>query len=68
MLSITNMNNFFKKHIFKIHNFQGQFSTFEPNVLKSIIKSIFISWSPFALLIINVKILFNFKKRMVHIW
>ncbi len=37
-------------------------STFELNVLKWIIKIIFISSSPFALLIINVKILANFQK------
>jgi hypothetical protein len=35
---------------------------FEPNEFKSIIKIIVISSSPFALLIINVKILFNFQK------
>jgi hypothetical protein len=33
-----NMNNFCYNHIFKIHNFQSQFSTFEPNVFKRVIK------------------------------
>ncbi len=32
------MNNFCYNHIFKIHNFQSQFSTFEPNVFKRVIK------------------------------
>jgi hypothetical protein len=55
------MNNFvnatFSKFIiFKVKNM------FEPNEFKSIIKIIVISSSPFALLIINVKILFNFQK------
>ncbi len=36
--------------------------TFEPYVFKLVIKTIFISSSPFALLIINVKILSNFQK------
>ncbi len=35
---------------------------FEPNVLKEVIKIIFISSSPFSLLIINVNILSNLKK------
>ncbi len=35
------MNNFCYNHIFKIHNFQSQFDTFEPNVLKWVIKKIF---------------------------
>jgi hypothetical protein len=35
-------------------------STFEPNVLKSIIQTIFISSSLFVFLIINIKILSNF--------
>jgi len=48
-------------HIFKINNFKVE-STFEPNVIKWVIKTIFISSSPFALIIINVKILSNFKK------
>ncbi len=38
-------------------------STFELVVIKSIIKIIFISSSPFALLVINVKILSNFQKQ-----
>jgi len=55
------MNNFVnatfsKSIIFKVKNM------FEPNEFKSIIKIIVISSSPFALLIINVKILFNFQK------
>ncbi len=57
-----NMNNFCFRHIFKLHNFQGQFNTFEPNVLKSVIKIIFMNLNPFALLIFNVKVLFNFQK------
>jgi hypothetical protein len=40
--------------IFKVKN------TFEPNVLKWVIKIIFITSIHFAFLIINVKILFNF--------
>ncbi len=56
-----NMNNFVnatfsKSIILKVKNM------FEPNEFKSIIKIIVISSSPFALLIINVKILFNFQK------
>ncbi len=58
-------------------------STFEPNVLKWVIKTIFISSNPFVILIINVKILSNFQKewctfgrkkghlkktRTVHFW
>jgi hypothetical protein len=35
------MNNFCYNHIFKIHNFQSQFSTFEPNVLKWVLKKQF---------------------------
>jgi len=55
------MNNFVKgtflnSIIFRVKN------TFEPNMLKSIIKMIFINLNPFALLIINVKFLFNFQK------
>jgi hypothetical protein len=45
-----------KSIIFKVKN------TFEPNVFEWSIKIIFISSSPFALLIINVKILSNFQK------
>jgi hypothetical protein len=45
-----------KSIIFKVKN------TFEPNVFKWVIKTIFINWSPFALLIINLKILSNFQK------
>ncbi len=53
-----NMNNFVnatfsKSIIFKVKN------TFEPNEFKLVIKIIFIGSSPFALLIINVKIFFN---------
>jgi len=48
---------FSKSIIFKVKN------TFEPNVFKWVIKIIFISSSHFALLIINVKILFNFQKK-----
>ncbi len=56
-----NMNNYVdntisKSIIFKVKNI------FEPNVLKSIIKIIFMNSSPFAFLIINVKILSNFQK------
>jgi hypothetical protein len=36
-----NMNNFCYNHIFEIHNFQSQFSTFEPNVLKWVLKKQF---------------------------
>jgi hypothetical protein len=42
--------------------------TFEPNVFKLVIKIIFINSSRCAFLIMNVKILSNFKKGMVHIW
>jgi len=42
--------------IFRVKN------TFEPNVLKWIINISFMSSSPFALLIINLKILSNFQK------
>jgi hypothetical protein len=46
----------FSKSInFKVNN------TFEQNVFKCVIKLTFISWSTFALLIINVKILSNFQ-------
>jgi hypothetical protein len=48
---------FSKSIIFKVKN------TFEPNVLKWVIKKKFISSSPFAFLIINVKILSNFQKQ-----
>jgi len=42
--------------IFKVKNI------FEPNVLKWVMKTIFINSNPFAFLIINVKILSNFQK------
>ncbi len=45
-----------KSIIFKVKN------TFEPNVFKLVMKTIFINSSPFALLITNVKILSNFQK------
>ncbi len=48
---------FSKSIIFKVKNI------FEPNVLKWFIKIIFIGSNPFALLIINVKILSNFQKK-----
>jgi hypothetical protein len=49
-------------HIFKIYNFKVK-NTFEPNVLKWVIKTLnFISSSPFAFLIINAKIIFNFQE------
>ncbi len=66
-----------KSIIFRVKN------TFEPNAFKLVIKIIFISSSPFAFLIINVKILSNFqnewytfgkrkgrlkKIRIVHFW
>ncbi len=57
-----NMNNYCYGHIFKIHNFKVK-NTFEPNVLKWVIKKI-IKLSPFAFLIINVKIDFNFQKEL----
>jgi len=42
---------------------------FEPNVLKLVIKTIFINSSSFAFLIINIKILiYNSLEGMVHIW
>jgi len=47
---------FLKSIIFNVKN------TFEPNVLKWIIKTIFIDPSCIALLIIYVKIIFNFQK------
>ncbi len=37
-------------------------NTFEPNVIKCVIKTIFINSSHFALLLINIKIFFNFQK------
>jgi hypothetical protein len=37
-------------------------ATFEPNVLKLVIKKNFINSNPFALININVKILSNFQK------
>jgi hypothetical protein len=44
-------------------------SMFEPNVLKLVIKTIFINSSSFAFLIINIKILiYNSLEGMVHIW
>jgi hypothetical protein len=45
---------FSKSIIFKVK------ITFEPNVFKWVIKTIFINSNPFALLITDVKILFNF--------
>ncbi len=56
-----NMNNLCLCYIFKIHNFKVK-NMFEPNEFKLVIKIIFISSSLFALLIINIKILFNFQK------
>jgi hypothetical protein len=47
---------FSKSIIFKVKNI------LKPNVLKWVIKIIFINSSPLALLIINVKIVFNFTK------
>ncbi len=47
---------FSKSIIFLVKN------TFEPNVLKWVIKIIFINSNPFGFLIINVKILSNFQK------
>jgi hypothetical protein len=47
--------------IFRVKN------TFEPNVFKWIIKKKIISSSLFALLIINVKILYNFKRNGAHL-
>jgi len=47
---------FSKSIIFKVK------SNFEPNVLKWVMKTNFINSSPFALIIINVKILSNFQK------
>jgi len=45
-----------KSIIFKVKNI------FEPNVLKLVKNKIFINSSPFVLLIINEKVLFNFQK------
>jgi hypothetical protein len=50
-------STFSKSIIFKVKNI------FELNVLKWVIKIIFISSSRCSLLIINVKILFNLKKK-----
>ncbi len=47
---------FFKSIYFKVK------STFEPNVFKWVIKTIFINSSHFALWIVNIKILSNFQK------
>ncbi len=48
---------FSKSIIFKVK------STFEPNVFKAVMKTIILNSSPFAFLIINVKILSNFEKK-----
>jgi hypothetical protein len=75
------MNNFYLGHIFKSIIFKVK-NTFESNVFKLVIKTIFVSSNPFAFLIINVKILSNVqkesctfnrektfgKKKIVHIW
>jgi hypothetical protein len=50
-----------KSIIFKVK------SIFEPNVLKLVIKTIFISSNHFYLLIINVKILFNYFLNGAHL-
>jgi hypothetical protein len=42
-------------------------SIFEPNVFKWVIKANFISSSPSSLLIINVKIIYNFQKKWAHL-
>ncbi len=47
---------FSKSIVFKVNN------TFEPNVLKLVIKMVFINSNLFSFLIINVKILSNFQK------
>ncbi len=49
-------DTFSKSIIFKVK------STFEPNVFKAVMKTIIFNSSPFAFLIINVKILSNFEK------
>jgi hypothetical protein len=54
-------------HIFKIHNFQNQ-KHFWVKCAQIGYKKKFINSNPLALLIINVKILFQFSKGMVHIW
>lgn len=50
------MATFFKSIICRIKNM------IKPNVFKLVIKIIFINSSPFILLIINLKIFFNFQK------
>jgi len=52
---------FSKSIIFKVKK------TFEANVFKWVIKNKFINSSPFALLIINVKILYIFKRNGAHL-
>ncbi len=54
------MKNFVKATFSKVIIFKVE-STFKPNVFKWIIKISFINSSPFALLIINVKIFLNFQ-------
>jgi hypothetical protein len=56
-----NMNKFCLRHIIKIHNFQGQKHFWTKCVQMGYIKK-FIDSSPFAFLIMNVKILSNFEK------
>ncbi len=56
-----NMNNFCLRHILKIDNFQGQKHFWTRCAQKGYIKK-FIGSSPFAFLIMNVKILSNFQK------
>jgi hypothetical protein len=55
------MNNFVKATFSKSFIFRVK-NTFEPNVFKWVVKTIFITSNPFAFLIINVKILPNFQK------
>jgi hypothetical protein len=77
-----NMNNFYWSHIFKICNCQCQ-KHFWTKCIQMGYKFFFISSSPFAFLIINVKVFFNFLKewctfgskkrcskklRIVHFW
>ncbi len=61
MPSITYIWKFFVKATFSKSIIFRLKNIFESNVLKFVINIIFISSSPFALLIINVKILSNFQ-------
>ncbi len=64
MPSITCIRTTFVKATFSKSIILKVKITFEPNVLKWAIKTIFIGSNPFTVLIINVEILFNFQKEL----